>query len=310
MKILFLNHKKSQCGIYELGNRIFGLIDQNIMPCVYREINTLKEFHSTIYVEKPDAIIYNYYPATMPFLDEWTIKMLPKIKHFAIIHDPLDPNFIARIDKMFNAWIIHDQTNTLSSKKKFTTCRPIPRYERTKKRNDHLTIGTHGFPVSPWKMYDTMVEYINESFDEVTINMNLTVASFGGTIEQVNNVAKKCFSKITKPEIHLNITHDYIPTEAGMIDWLANNTMNIYFYNPPNQWQGVGASADLAIASQSSLAVNDSYMYRHINSILGSCSRADIKNFIHNDEDVKKLYLEWSPERMTNDYKTMIEKTL
>jgi hypothetical protein len=312
MKILFVNHHKSQCGIYELGNRIFGLIDQSILPSVYEEVNTLQEYHKAIGKHKPDAVVYNYYPATMPFLDAFTTNMLPKIKHFGIIHDPLDPGFLNGVNQIFDAWIIHDDTAPLNHPKKFRTVRPIPRFTRTTKIDyDNISIGTHGFPVSPWKMYDTMAEYINESFDNITINMNLTVATFGGTLKQAQATASKCQSKITKPGIKLNVTHDYIPGEQGMIDWLSKNTMNIYFYNPgSNPYVGVGASADLAIASQSSLVVNDSYMYRHINSRLGSGSNGNIHEFLKNADTVKTIYEEWSPERMTNDYKNMIYKII
>ena len=82
--------------------------------------------------------------------------------------------------------------------------------------------------------------------------------------------------------------------------------MNIYFYNPGNQFVGVGASADLAIASQSSLVVNDSYMYRHISSRLGAGTKDNLKDFFENHAEVEKIYNEWSPERMTADYRNMI----
>ena len=307
MKILFINHKKSQCGIYELGNRIFQLIDQSILPSVYEETNTLSEYHSAVAKHKPDVIIYNYYSVTLPFLNPTVTKLLGHIKHIAIIHDPLHPSHVMEIESTFDNWIIHDDTNPLPNHKKFRTVRPIPRYTRTKDIDlDNISIGSHGFVTSQWKMYDTMVEYINASFDDVTINLNLTVATFGGTLDQVKAVGDKCRAKVTKPNVKLNITHDYIPTELGMIDWLAQNTMNIYFYNPPHQFVGVGASADLAIASQSSLVVNDSYMYRHIHSRLGAGQINTIGNFLNNHNKVKELYEEWSPKRMTTDYKNML----
>jgi len=308
MKILFINHKKSQCGIYELGNRIFHLIDQSILPSVYEETDTIQEFHWAVNKHKPDVIIYNYYSVTLPFLTPLVTKLLPKIKHVGIIHDPLHPQHIMEIEAIFDNWIIHDDTNPLPNPKKFRTVRPIPRYTRTKEVDlENISIGSHGFVTSPWKMYDTMVEYINASFDNVTINLNLTVATFGGTMDQVKAVGNKCRAKVTKPGVKLNITHDYIPGEEGMIDWLAHNTMNIYFYQAPHQFAGVAASADLAVSAQSSLVVNDSYMYRHLNSRLGIGKQNTIGDFLNNYDKVKELYEQWSPERMTLDYKNMLD---
>ena len=132
MKVLFINHKKSQCGIYELGNRIFQLIDQSILPSVYEETNTLSEYHIAVAKHRPDVIIYNYYSVTLPFLNPTVTKLLGHIKHIAIIHDPLHPSHVMEIEDTFDNWIIHDDTNPLPNPKKFRTVRPIPRYTRTK----------------------------------------------------------------------------------------------------------------------------------------------------------------------------------
>jgi len=310
MKILFLNHKKSQCGVYEIGKRIFSLIDQRILPIVYQEVGNLNEYFNIVDTYSPDVIIYNYVGVTMSFLNSFVVNNYAKIKHIGIIHDSF--NFISEVESIFNCWIVHDLTDITPSNKKFLTVRPIRRFNRTKEVDlNNITIGTHGFPVSPWKMYDTIVEYVNYAFDKATINMNLPVATYGGTLEQVQNVANLCKSKITKPLIILNITHDYFETEEELIERLSTNTMNVYFYNDKVYNNlGIAGSADLAISSQSSLAVNSAYMYRHINTRLGICIKDNIHEFLNNYKEVKKLYDEWSPERMTNDYKQMIESII
>jgi len=308
MKILFLNHRKSQCGVYEIGKRIFSLLDQSILPAIYQEVDNINEYFNIVDTYSPDIIIYNYVGATMPFLNSFVANNYAKIKHIGIIHDSF--NFIPEVESIFDCWIVHDLTDkTPSTKKKFTTVRPICRFNRKKEIDlNNITIGTHGFPISPWKMYDTIVEYVNYAFDKATINMNLPVATYGGTLEQAQNVANLCKSKITKPFIILNITHDYFETEEELIERLSMNTMNVYFYNDKVYNNlGIAGSADLAISSQSSLAVNSAYMYRHINTRLGICAKDNIYEFLNNYKEVKKLYDEWSPERMTNDYKQMIE---
>jgi hypothetical protein len=308
MKIIFLNQKKAQCGVYEIGKRIFSLIDKNILPMTYHEIGDVNDYLNVIAFYKPDVIVYNYVGATTPFLTEKLIRQHTKIKHIGVIHDSF--NFIPEIDSLFDAWIVHDLTNETQSNKKFLTVRPIRRFIRKNEHDfENISIGTHGFPISRWKMYDTIAEWVNYTFDKATINMNLPVATFGGTLEQAKIVANLCKSKTSKPDIILNITHDYFATEEELIERLSQNTMNAYFYDDGVYNNlGVAGSADLAISSQSSLAVNSAYMYRHLNTRLGICTRDNMRDFLYNYIEVKKIYEEWSPERMTNDYKNMIEK--
>jgi len=312
MKILFLNHWKSQCGVYEIGKRIFYIMDQSILPMTYATISSVEEYIQTIEIHSPDLILYNYTPYLNTFLYDYILKY-QKIKHIAIHHDPIDPATIAKIELIFNAWIIHDEnTNYFTGDKKFSTIRPIQRYERKNEPDFHnISIGTHGLIASHWKMYDSIIEYINNIFDNVTINMSLSIATFGKPLNVVLEYANYCRTKVTKPDIKLNIIHDYFTSELDLIDWLAQNTMNIYFYNAnPGSGAGVGGSADLAISAQSSLAINDSYMYKHITNHLGFYNQYTLKNALGNYKDVQKLYNEWSPERMTVDYKNMIDKIM
>lgn len=310
MKILFVNHHKTQCGIYEIGKRIFELFDKSVLDIFYIESSSLEYYIQNVEEYKPDIIVYNYFSATLPYINKTTLSVFPKIKHIGIIHDPLHPNDINFYNYTFDAWIIHDDTNPILSDKKFTTVRPIRRYiKKNIGKNNILNIGSHGFSVSPWKMFDLMIDIIHREFDEVNINMNITKATYGGKNE--DELFNSWKNKITKKGVNLNISTNYLKTELDVIDFLSKNDLNIYFYNPPHPYVGVGGSADLAVSSQSSLAVNSSYMYRHFHKHLGFYEQHNsLKNFLNNQDTVKKLYDEWSPEKITNDYKNMFEKII
>jgi hypothetical protein len=309
MSVIFINHTKSQCGVYEIGKRIFELIDQNTLPVKYFEtsVNGLYEYLNIVEKEKPNYILYNYFSVTLPYVNKELFKKFPKIKHIGIIHDPLTPQMIDFYNTTFDCWVIHDTTNKSISKNKFTTVRPIRRFDPPKKKKDGvIKIGSHGFSVSPWKMFDKMIELINYEFDEVIINMNITQATFGG-YENPNRFDnwKKL---INKKNVTLNITNTYFESEFDLIDYLSKNDLNVYFYSPPHQFVGVGGSADLAVSSQSSLVVNNTYMYRHFHNHIGYFEQTNnLTSFLTNNSKVKELYELWSPERMTNDYKKMIE---
>ena len=306
--IIFLNHQKSQCGVYEIGKRIYNLIDKKIIDCGYFEIpiNGVNFYRNVLEEHTPKYVLYNYFSVTMPYVNKTIFKEYPNTKHIGIIHDPLKPNDIQFYNSTFDAWIIHDDTNPIQSKNKFTTIRPITRFNKPEINNNVLNIGSHGFTVSPWKMFDKMINQIHHEFDEVNINMNLTQATFGGTNQ--GREIDMWRSKITKPNVKLNITTHYFEEELDLIRFLSKNDLNMYFYNPPNQYIGVGGSADLAVSSQSSLVVNNTYMYRHFHKHLGFYDETNsLKSFLNNKNKVKELYDLWSPERMTLDYKNLLE---
>jgi hypothetical protein len=310
MKILFLNHQKSQCGIYEIGKRIFELLDKSILNPIYLEASDLNSYLNIIEEHKPDVILYNFYVATLPYVTPNLTFNFKNIKHIGIIHDPLSPSDIHFYDNTFDSWIIHDHTNQTPSNKKYTTIRPIRRYEKNKKTEKSiLNIGSHGFSVSPWKMFDRIIDIIHEEFDEVNINMNITQATFGGSDDtHIFNFWK---NKIIKSGVNLNITNQYFETENEVIEFLSKNDLNVYFYNAPSIYVGVGGSADLAISSQTSLAINSTHMYRHLHESIGYYEQFNsLKPFLNNSDKVKKVYEDWNPQKMTQDYKFMIERTI
>jgi hypothetical protein len=308
MDILYINHEKSQCGVYEIGKRIYGLLNPNIIQSLYFEtkVDGINEYRNIMEEHKPKYVFYNFYFATLPYLNKNLFKEYPNTKHIGIVHDPLRPSDIQFYESTFDAWIIHDDTNPIQSKNKFTTIRPISRFNKPESNNKILNIGSHGFTVSPWKMFDKMIDQIHHEFDEVNINMNLTQATFGGSNQ--GNEIDMWRSKITKPNVKLNITTHYFEEEIDLISFLSKNDLNMYFYNTPNEYVGVGGSADLAVSSQSSLLVNSSYMYRHFHKHIGYFEQFNkINPFLENNLKVKELYELWSPDRMTSDYKNLLE---
>ena len=308
MSIIYINHSQSQCGVYEIGKRIYELLDKSKLPIKYFEtsIDGLFEYLTIMEEHNPKYVLYNYYPGTLQYIHKGLLEQFPNTKHIGIIHDPLTPEMISFYNYTFDRWIIHDDTTETISDIKFTTIRPIRRFDKPKNSNNILNIGSHGFSVSPWKMFDKMIELVHNEFDEVNINMNITQATFGGDNDDYNFL--KWGELITKQNVNLNLTNTYFKTEDEVISFLSKNDLNMYFYNPPHEFIGVGGSADLAVSSQSSLVVNNTYMYRHFHNHIGYFEQTNnLKSFLTNQDKVKEIYNLWSPERMTDDYIKMIE---
>ena len=58
MDILYINHEKSQCGVYEIGKRIHKLLDPNIIQSLYIEtkVNGILEYRKIMDEHKPKYV--------------------------------------------------------------------------------------------------------------------------------------------------------------------------------------------------------------------------------------------------------------
>ena len=124
-KILFVSHKKSQCGVYEFGKNITDVLERSkYYHFIHVECSSLSELHDAIAENSPDAIIYNYYPIVMPWLTKEIIPGFFKsniasipIPQISIIHeitqDVADAATNYRKKFFFSLYIIKDNKSLL-----------------------------------------------------------------------------------------------------------------------------------------------------------------------------------------------------
>jgi hypothetical protein len=84
MSILFLNHSKQQCGVYQYGKRLFEIL-QKTGNYTYVEIETVQEYQMAILKYTPTALVYNYHQSTMPWLNRDTIQK--EVMNIGIPHE-------------------------------------------------------------------------------------------------------------------------------------------------------------------------------------------------------------------------------
>jgi len=76
-KILFVSHKKAQCGVYEFGKSITDVLQHSKRYQFIRvECSSLVELQTAIAKNAPVGIIYNYYPSVLPWV---ATKIAPKL---------------------------------------------------------------------------------------------------------------------------------------------------------------------------------------------------------------------------------------
>lgn len=302
MKVLFLNHKEKNCGVYQYGYRVGNIISKSkIHSFIYHELTNENEYFDLILNEKPDGIIYNYHNLTLNWLNNNNMSKYPNIKHYKLCHENDGRNF------RFNYFIndMYDRGNL-----SFYTVRPI--FENLNfiyEKNEIPVIGSFGFGFVQ-KGFDRLCQIVNEQFDEAIIKLNIPFSFYGDPNGiSSRNIAEKCRNKITKDKIKLEINHDF-KTDYEVLEFLSLNTINVFLYD--NLFGGGFSSViDYAISVKRPIALTNSFMFRHIEEKSIRIENNSLQSIINNGSEVLDIYREnWSNDNLIKNYEDIIEKTI
>ena len=329
-KILFVSHKRAQCGVYEFGKNITNVLQHSKHYQFIRvECSSLAELQTAITEISPVGIIYNYYPSIMPWV---TTKIGPKIyrnnvasiqmPQIGIIHEitqhtadtatSYKKNILFCNEhqlsySLFDYYIAPDPTLKLRNPLVYKTGRLIPSYQNNFSVPSKPVIGSFGFG-TPKKGFENIVELVQQEFDEAVIKFNIPAAAFGDK-NGVNAraIGETCNSLITKHGIQLIVTHDFLDNKT-ILDFLANNTVNIFLYDDKGS-RGLSSTIDSAMAVKRPVAVSDCLMFRHVLDVEPSIciKKNNLKSIIKNGfEPLEKHYNEWSAENLLWEYERIL----
>jgi hypothetical protein len=275
-KVLLINHKVKQCGVYQYGKRLFDiLVKSNNLKYIYVEIESLKEYKDIIIKkyckEDVKCIIYNYHIATLQWLSIKTIQK--EITNIGILHDNKENDIF---DIVFNI-NISDADDI--DKKIFTIPRPI--FENVEEiistskisvenknfihsyTNTNIPIfGSFGFGFET-KGFEKIVSLINEQYDNAVIKFVIPASSFDPNKDTQFLMRNKCLKlNKKKSSITLLISHNFFST-GEILSFLRSNTMNIFLYDYL-EGRGPSSTIDYAVSVKKPIGISDSYMFRHI----------------------------------------------
>lgn len=304
--VLFLNHKEKQCGVYQYGKRTADIITKSLdYNIVYAEIDSGAEYSQHVGCFSPSAVIYNYYPSTMPWLTHSVLDSgRGRFAQFAIFHE---------VPLTYFDYYIHTDPTRLEDNTNFSVGRPLLDYEVTYSTNPIPVIGSFGFGFGN-KGYDDLVRLINTEFDEAVINLHIPFAKYGD--EQgisANSLAKMCREVSLKPGVQLNITHDFLTTEK-LLEFLASNTLNAFPYHCYDSYgRGPASTIDYALSVKRPIAITKSYQFRHLVDVEPSIyiEEVGLRTIIENGiEPLKKFYKLWSASNLIKDYERILGHVL
>jgi len=332
-KVLFVSHKKAQCGVYEFGKSVTDVLQHSKSYKFIRvECSSLDELKTAIGLNSPAAIIYNYYPSVMPWV---ATKIGPRvhrnniasiqIPQIGIIHEITQhvadtaTNYRMRYlfdgvsnlsNSLFDFYIAPDPTLLLLNPFVYKTGRLIPPYQNNVPLPSKPMIGSFGFG-TPKKGFENIVRLVQQEFDEAVIRFNIPAADFGEDRDGAKAVAiaERCKALIMKPGIELIVTHNFMDNKT-LLDYLAQNTVNIFLYeHNETSGRGLSSAVDNAMAVQRPVAVSNAVMFRHIFDADPSIcvTKENLKTIIHNGfAPLQKHYNEWNAENLLWEYERIL----
>lgn len=306
--ILFVNHKEPRCGIYQAGLGISNILRKSKKYKIeYIEVESLVEFQNYFNAIKPDAILYNYHPAPMPWINLEVIKYYENlVKSVVIQHEGFhNPN-----NTTFQYYIFANAAMEISPdwKNVFVVGRPLRNYFGEYPINNIPTIGSFGFGFLN-KTYEKIAKLVNYEFDNAIINLLITHAKYGDD----DGVAARqsvefCRNEITKPGIQLKVSHNFLP-EQELLTFLASNDINVFLYEDM-PGRGSASTIDWALSVKRPIAVNNTYMFKHLvtePSIF--IEDNSLKTILNNGvKPLEKFYKLWSEESNIKHYDEIFDR--
>jgi SAM-dependent methyltransferase len=317
-KVIYVNHKSQQCGVYEFGKEIGLLLQTSIkFNITYIECDSFSELEVYFKTIQPDIVLYNYHPSTMA----WILspgKYFPHKTHnldaihIGTIHEVYQELADYSNDEIFDFHVAPDPTLLLKNPLVYKTGRLLP--EKVKEKDVYHKvpiIGSFGF-ATPNKGFERIIELVQNEFDEAVINLNIPFAKFGDSDgENARKIAHDCRKLINKENIILNIDHSYLEKD-DLISFLAGNTINVFLYDEVIK-RGISSATDWALTSGRPLAISKSSLFRHLHNCNPSICVADnnLKTIIANGvKPIRKFYSEYSSENLLWDYERILSDVL
>jgi len=294
MNVLFLNHKKKQCGVYQYGLRLYNILKKTKeINYIYIEIETYEEYKICISYDY-NFIIYNFHSCTMDWLNINSIQKL--VKNIGIVHES-NTNFfdiICEINPIGNSKYniprpIFENIDELLLNYKPSNIKIKEFIEYSEK--DVPIFGSFGFGFEN-KGFEKIVKIVNDQYDKAIIKFVIPEGDFVIDTKQLNIQRFNELSKINiKEGIKLMIINDFL-TNDDILHFLKKNTMNIFLYDYM-YGRSISSTIDYAISVKVPIGISDSFMFRHIYSDEICLYKTSIENCLKNSVKYLEKFLNY-----------------
>ena len=309
--ILFVSHAQQQCGVYQFGVNVAGVLaGSERYRFVYQEARDAEHLRMAVQAARPAAIIYNHHPATLPWMERQVVRRL-KVPQAGILHEVTQRVAHFANNSLFDYHIAPDPTLQPDNPLVFKTGRLLPHYVNHQPVPKITTVGCFGFGTKG-KGFDKVVRRVHEEYDRAIIRLHMPVATFADA--QASGVVaaeEACRALITKPGVELRITHEFL-SMPQLLDFLAGNTINAFFYDE-QEGRGISSVVDHSLAVGRPLAINRCSMFRHVLAARPSICIEDssLREIIaHGDAPLRPFREAWTDANLIRDYERIVDHML
>jgi len=312
LPILLVSHVAKQCGINQYGKNIAAALrrsrtyDVKLVEC-----SDETDLVAAIAYLRPGAIIYNYYPTTMPWLTAGITARIP-LPQLGVMHEVTQEEADAAAREMFDFHLCPDPTLSERNPAIIRTPRLIPLYQNYSALPEVPTIGSFGFGMAD-KGFERLIDRVQDEFDEARIRIQMPfndVVDPGGRYHALRT-AEACRQRVRKPGVRLEISHDFT-TLAQLLDFLASNTLNAFFYDE-RKHRGISSTIEHALAVRRPIAITRCGMFRHVLGARPSICIEDtsLKDVINAGiAPLVPFYDAWSEDRFVAEYDALLDRAL
>jgi len=318
--IVFISHKKSQCGIYQYGLDVYNSLKKSLnYNFVYIESDTLNDIISFINIHKKEikCIVYNYYPTTMPWINTNIIRKF-SIKQIAIIHEFNQETIDKLNNNYFDAFLVPDPTINITHPYIYKINRLVPNFIANfdTLNEDKIIIGSFGFGIKD-KGFEKIIEQVNKDFNgikrEIEIRLHIpfnSIIDIDGK-KHALETSNKCFNIPKNNNIKLLINHKY-KTKEELLIFLYNNHLNVFLYDE-NKDLGISSVIDYALAVKKPIAVTKCGMFRHITNrfpfiCVNNSSLIDILKL--GFSPLEEICYEWNEDNFIRNFEKILNNFL
>jgi hypothetical protein len=231
----------------------------------YAECTSLISFAIEVLTFKPDMVIVNYHPGSMPWF-ELNVALDSCLSYgtkciVAMIYHDIVPDFSGREDVVKVIYQIQDTIN-----QKYYFERPqVKRLAFDKQvAVENGTVGIFGFPLEN-RGYKAAIDIIKKSLSKgyvyhprFHIPRNSTMPSLQAE-EFIKDLSRYCREQL---KTEAEITTDFLDQE-NLVAWLSSNSVNLAIATEDYSL-GISGRPDWMVAAGSPFLVSDSALFRHI----------------------------------------------
>lgn len=266
-----------------------------------------------IEVIRPDATILNFHPGVNPWMENLMLRSIyPNMKNFCIVWDKANQFAEQWNPYTHPVWqyMLTFEDSAVENEGVFRVNHVLPVHPTVQYVDRGVpVIGWQGFP-APWKGVHRIAAQVQHEFDEAIIRLHMP----DGFYTQPKNVygpqiLQQVRSIITKPGIKIEVSNDWLE-EQDIVNWLAQNTINCYFYDYLDG-AGMSGSIDYAIAAKRPIAITKSHQFKTYWNLQPTINieESSLKQIIANGlQPWEPVYKRFTKEQIWEDFNRIFQR--